>query len=149
MGRALATCHSAILTRRGLTAGMIASFVPRTTFAQASADAEGSAAERLGAGLVPIVQQWQQDSPHTPGIAVGVKLANGAAWNEGFGVADLDTAAPMPPDDYMGIGSVTKTSVGTVVLQLFDEGALNLDDPLSAYISGDIPPIPDSDRITL
>lgn len=43
------------------------------------------------------------------------------------------------------IGSVTKTFVGTVILQLAEEGLLSLDDTIDQYVDN----VPNGDRITL
>ena len=51
----------------------------------------------------------------------------------------------MQTDFYSRIGSVTKTFTVTAVLQLVDQGKLQLDDPISKYISG----VPSGDQITL
>jgi D-alanyl-D-alanine carboxypeptidase len=44
------------------------------------------------------------------------------------------------------IGSVTKTYTSTVVLQLYDEGLINLDDPIGKYLPG---LVPQEDKITI
>ena len=61
------------------------------------------------------------------------------------GKTDLKTGRPMLADDRFGIGSVTKSFVGTVALQLVDEGNLKLDDRLSEYIPG----VPNGENITV
>ncbi|MFD7656515.1 serine hydrolase domain-containing protein [Actinosynnema sp. NPDC059797] len=48
-------------------------------------------------------------------------------------------------DGHFRIGSVTKTFVATVVLQLVDEGEVGLDDPISRYVDG----VPKGDEITV
>ncbi|GAA1277402.1 serine hydrolase domain-containing protein [Saccharothrix xinjiangensis] len=48
-------------------------------------------------------------------------------------------------DGHFRIGSVTKTFVATVVLQLVDEGRVGLDDPISRYVDG----VPKGDEITV
>ncbi|QFZ17937.1 serine hydrolase domain-containing protein [Saccharothrix syringae] len=48
-------------------------------------------------------------------------------------------------DGHFRIGSVTKTFVATVVLQLVDEGRVALDDPVARYVDG----VPKGDRITV
>jgi D-alanyl-D-alanine carboxypeptidase len=55
----------------------------------------------------------------------------------GFG--DLGTRRPMRPRDRVRVGSVTKTFVATVVLQLAAEGRLGLDDPIERRLPGLIP----------
>jgi D-alanyl-D-alanine carboxypeptidase len=50
------------------------------------------------------------------------------------GVADRDAKIPMTPDMHFRVGSAAKSFVATVVLQLVDEGALRLDDPVSRWV---------------
>lgn len=50
------------------------------------------------------------------------------------------------PAGYFRIGSVTKTFVATVVLQLVDEGRVRLDDPIDRYLPG---LVPDGQQITV
>ena len=40
----------------------------------------------------------------------------------------------MDPADHVRIASITKTFVATAILQLVDQGKLNLDDKLAAYV---------------
>lgn len=61
------------------------------------------------------------------------------------GEADLDQHIPMRADMTHRIGSVTKTFVVTVLLQLIEAGELNLDTTLDQYYPG----IPQSDNITI
>ncbi|WP_350275559.1 serine hydrolase domain-containing protein [Kribbella sp. HUAS MG21] len=50
-----------------------------------------------------------------------------------------DAAGAAQPSGYFRIGSVTKTFVATVVLQLVDEGKVELDAPLDRYLPGLVP----------
>ena len=52
------------------------------------------------------------------------------------GLADTATGAPAEPYDSFRIGSVTKTFVATVVLQLVSEGRLSLDDTVARRLPG-------------
>lgn len=55
-------------------------------------------------------------------------------WTDSAGVSELGGNAPVPTDGRFRIGSVTKTFVATVVLQLVAEGRLGLDDPVARYL---------------
>ncbi|MFJ6620799.1 serine hydrolase domain-containing protein [Kitasatospora sp. NPDC091335] len=55
------------------------------------------------------------------------------------GVADLGTGAPVPAQARFRIGSVTKTFVATVVLQLTGERRIGLDDPIERHLPGAVP----------
>ncbi len=75
----------------------------------------------------------QQD---IPGVIVGVWIPGQGEWVAAFGEADIETGRAMTTTDKVRIASNTKTFVATLVLQLADEGALSLDDPLEKYIPG-------------
>jgi D-alanyl-D-alanine carboxypeptidase len=49
------------------------------------------------------------------------------------GVADLETGTPITEATHFRVGSVTKTFVATVILQLVDEKELSLDDTIDTY----------------
>jgi D-alanyl-D-alanine carboxypeptidase len=55
------------------------------------------------------------------------------------GYEDLATRRPMRPRDRFRIGSVTKTFVATVVLQLAGEGRLALEDTVERWLPGLVP----------
>jgi D-alanyl-D-alanine carboxypeptidase len=55
------------------------------------------------------------------------------------GYEDPATRRPMRPADRFRVGSVTKTFVATVVLQLAGEGRLALDDPVERWLPGLMP----------
>ncbi|MGW0432471.1 serine hydrolase domain-containing protein [Micromonospora sp. NPDC003197] len=57
-----------------------------------------------------------------------------ASWRGASGTADLDTGRPMRPELQHRIGSITKTFVATVVLQLVGEGRVALDAPVGTYL---------------
>lgn len=82
---------------------------------------------------------------YTPGALVGVWYPGQGTWTMAAGIGDLETAAPIQPDDHVRIASITKTFVATVVLQLVEEGLLALDDHLEQFITG----IPNGAEITL
>ncbi|MEU6727308.1 serine hydrolase domain-containing protein [Nonomuraea wenchangensis] len=62
------------------------------------------------------------------------------------GVRDIERGGRPSPHGHFRIGSVTKTFVATVVLQLVDEGELRLDDPIDRHLPG---LVPDGERITV
>ncbi|MFE7193678.1 serine hydrolase domain-containing protein [Kitasatospora sp. NPDC057541] len=60
-------------------------------------------------------------------------------WKGAAGTADYATGAPASATGRFRIGSVTKTFVSTVVLQLVAEGRLGLDDPVEKLLPGAVP----------
>lgn len=63
----------------------------------------------------------------------------GRARSYAVGVRDVERGGRPSPNGYFRIGSVTKTFVATVVLQLVDEGEVRLDDPVERHLPGLVP----------
>ncbi|MCK8676812.1 serine hydrolase domain-containing protein [Streptomyces lichenis] len=72
-----------------------------------------------------------------PGILVQVRDRRGT-WNGSAGVADRTTGRERLPQDRFRAGSLTKTFVSTVVLQLEAEGRLDLDDRVERWLPGTV-----------
>jgi D-alanyl-D-alanine carboxypeptidase len=60
-------------------------------------------------------------------------------WSGARGLANRARRTPMRTDDRFRIGSITKTFVATVVLQLVAEGRLTLDAPVERWLPGLVP----------
>ena len=82
-----------------------------------------------------------------PGAAVGVWASGGRSFVKGFGAGRLSPHVAMSLNDKFRIGSNTKTFVVTVLLQLAQEGRLNLDDTVARFKLN--VNMPDADRITI
>jgi D-alanyl-D-alanine carboxypeptidase len=65
------------------------------------------------------------------------------------GLADLADNTPMPPEGAFRIGSVTKMFTAAVIVQLAEDGVLNLDDPLALWLPEVADQLPYGDQITL
>jgi CubicO group peptidase (beta-lactamase class C family) len=76
--------------------------------------------------------QAAQDS----GLSAIIVKEQAVAWSKGFGYADLPQRVAATPDTLYSIASVTKPIAATLVLQLVEQGKLDLDAPASRY-SGD------------
>lgn len=68
-----------------------------------------------------------------PGALVEVWIPGEGSLIIEEGVSDIDTDKPIEKKDHLRIGSVTKSFTVTVILQLVDEGLINLNDPLSKF----------------
>jgi D-alanyl-D-alanine carboxypeptidase len=61
-------------------------------------------------------------------------------WSAAIGPRSLEPGAEdAKPTDRVRIGSITKSMTATILLQLQEEGALDLDDPIGAYLPGVLP----------
>lgn len=67
------------------------------------------------------------------GVQIRVHDRHGE-WTGSAGVAELGRPQPVPTDGRFRIGSITKTFVATVLLQLVGESRLTLDDPARQHL---------------
>jgi CubicO group peptidase (beta-lactamase class C family) len=68
-----------------------------------------------------------------PGAAIGV-YSGGQVVDFAAGVLSHATGVEATPDSVFQIGSITKTWTGTLVMQLADEGLLDIDQPVVSYL---------------
>ncbi|MFJ8081160.1 serine hydrolase domain-containing protein [Streptomyces sp. NPDC096205] len=123
--------------------------VRRTRVALVAATAAALSAALAGPALsAPAVQQQvvqQHRATHdamraavrdgVPGVTATAQDTHGT-WRATAGVGDLRTGAPRTPADRYRVGSITKTFVATVLLQLEAEGRLSLDDSVDKWLPG-------------
>ena len=69
-----------------------------------------------------------------PGISMLVETPEGI-WSGGSGVADIPNNIAMQSCSLHKIGSITKLFTASLILKLFEDGALGLDDPIANYLS--------------
>lgn len=87
---------------------------------------------------------FEQVRTFAPAVVVGVRSPEGT-WTKAYGTADLVGDVPATTDMYQRVASVTKSFVGTALLQLVDRGSVSLDDVIDDYV----PNVPNGSRITL
>ena len=70
-----------------------------------------------------------------PGMSAVVVKDQKVIWAKGFGFADLENKVPATPDTLYHIASLTKTFAATLIMQLVEQGKLDLNEPMSHYSS--------------
>lgn len=71
-----------------------------------------------------------------PGVLVHVEAPDLLfSYSVASGVSDISTGAVLHPEESVRIASNTKTYVAASILRLWEEGKLNLNDPVRKYIS--------------
>jgi D-alanyl-D-alanine carboxypeptidase len=73
-----------------------------------------------------------------PGLSVAIGVGDSIAWAGTAGYSDVSRRVPVRIDDRFGVGSITKTFVATVILQLVEEGKLDLDKTPQEYLDLEI-----------
>jgi D-alanyl-D-alanine carboxypeptidase len=94
------------------------------------------------AGLRGVLRSAQAQG--APGSMARIDDGGTVYW-AAVGVADRGSMRAMGDTDRFRIGSITKTFTAVVLLQLVDEGKLQLDAPVNRYLPGLLP----DDRITV
>jgi CubicO group peptidase (beta-lactamase class C family) len=70
-----------------------------------------------------------------PGLSAVIVKDQSVIWAKGFGFADTENRLPATPDTLYHIASLTKTFGATLIMQLVEQGKLDLDEPASRYSS--------------
>ena len=68
------------------------------------------------------------------GISVGVARDGKVVLARGYGLANVEHSVSVTPETVFHIDSVSKNILAAVLLQLVDEGRLNLDDDVTKYV---------------
>lgn len=71
-----------------------------------------------------------------PGMSAVIVKDGQVLWAKGFGDADVEHRIPATPETVYSIASETKPVAATMVMQLVEQGKLDLDEPASRYTSG-------------
>ena len=83
----------------------------------------------MTAGVGASLNRWP-----AVGLAVGVVRNAGLEFFYGHGVADIASNTPVTEDTVFRVGSLTKTFTAIAVMQLYEQGRIDLDAPASEYL---------------
>ena len=87
----------------------------------------------LAPRLQRLLDDWLAETG-APGGALALRLADGRTAVVAGGHTDDRGGDLVQPADRFRIGSITKTYVATLILQLVEEGRVALDEPLATYL---------------
>lgn len=74
-----------------------------------------------------------QRRDRVPALSAALAVDGDVRWTGTVGVADAEAGREATPDDQFRIGSITKLVTAICIMQLRDEGLLDLEDPLSRF----------------
>ncbi len=72
-------------------------------------------------------------APDEPGAAVLVMHGDSIIFEKGYGLADLNTKAPIDENTFFNIASMSKKFTAVAIMQLVEQGKLSLSDTVSKY----------------
>jgi CubicO group peptidase (beta-lactamase class C family) len=73
------------------------------------------------------------DSGGVTGMAIAITSDTGVVWSRGFGLRSVETEEPVTPNSVFEAASLSKPVFAYAVLQLVDQGVMDLDTPISDY----------------
>jgi CubicO group peptidase (beta-lactamase class C family) len=91
------------------------------------------AATRLVTELEPQINEAISKG-RVPGMAIGVVKDGKLIYAKGFGVSKLGETTPVTSRSLFHMASVTKTFVATAIMQLVEQGKIDLDAPVTKYL---------------
>jgi len=78
------------------------------------------------------------DETGVPGAGIALVRQSGVEWAGGVGLADRDRRTPVTADTHFRAGSISKTFIAMALVQLAEDGDLDLDTPI-AEIASEVP----------
>ncbi|MBS1241465.1 MAG: beta-lactamase, partial [Gemmatimonadetes bacterium] len=100
-----------------------------------SAAGGGDADRQALVGLIDSIVSQPISDGKAAGAAIMVVKGNDTIAYQGFGKADLEWDVPMHHDAVFEIGSVTKQFTGAAIMQLVEQGKVDLDADITTYVN--------------
>jgi len=69
-----------------------------------------------------------------PGMAMCIVKGEDVVYSSGFGVIEVNTDTPVTPQSVFLMGSVSKSLTGVAIMQLVEQGKIDLDAPVTDYL---------------
>ncbi|MDH4044271.1 MAG: beta-lactamase family protein, partial [Gemmatimonadota bacterium] len=115
---------------------LLSVFLVSAAHAQAPAFTDPGRAGKVRAAAPVVARMFREYSErqHMPGFAYGIVLDGELIVSGAFGLAQIDDRIPSDTKTLFRIASMSKSFTALAILQLRDEGKLDLDDPASRYV---------------
>jgi CubicO group peptidase (beta-lactamase class C family)/D-alanyl-D-alanine dipeptidase len=120
---------------------------PETLFAQAKVGPAGGYAG-VATALDAFIREQVEDK-RLPALSIALIDDQKIVWAEGYGFADPKTKKAATAETAYRVGSVSKLFTDLAVMRLVEKGVLDLDAPVSRYLSDFKPKNPFATAITL
>ncbi|MEM7493856.1 MAG: serine hydrolase domain-containing protein, partial [Pseudomonadota bacterium] len=95
------------------------------------------------ADITPVLETYFK--PDEPGIAILISEGDQTLYANAIGISNYDTGATRTVDDAIEIASISKEFTTVAILQLAEQNALSLNDPLNKYFDD----LPNGESITI
>jgi serine beta-lactamase-like protein LACTB len=112
---------------------------PLATIALAAALSSPARAQRAGGLPDSVIRRADSVvvafivAHHVPGLSVAIGLDQRLVWSKPYGLADLEDSVPVTVSSVFRTASIGKPMTATAVMQLWEQGKLDLDAPVQRY----------------
>jgi CubicO group peptidase (beta-lactamase class C family) len=96
----------------------------------------------IAAGEIDATVSRAMKAAAVPGVGLAILNNGKIVYLKGYGLRDQEKNLPMTPETVMSAASLTKVAFGDMVIQLVDQGHLNLDKPVYGYLPKPLPEYP-------
>ena len=120
------------MTMRKISAALLLTLLVGVCALAQTSENPGAEA-RLRAELEPQINEAISKG-RLPGLALGVVKDGKLIYAKGFGVSKLGTTTPVTSRSLFHMASVTKTFVATAIMQLAEQGRIDLDASVTKYL---------------
>lgn len=115
-------------------------FIASILFSYSATATTSSAPQEQSRTIESVIERFRAEIPRLmkengiPGLSIAVVDDQGALWVEGFGYTHTDCRTPITPDTLFSIQSMSKSFTSTGVMFAVQNGLVDLDTPVSAYL---------------
>ena len=90
----------------------------------------------LSAAIVKLKQaiQYEVDLKKIPAFSIAIVDGSGVVWSDGFGFQDAKREVPATAETVYRVGSISKLFTDVAIMQLVEQGKLQLDAPVQQYV---------------
>ncbi len=111
----------------------VALFLSACTLAKSRDDSDGRVVDAAATARIDSTLQAFVDSGRVAGASALIVERGEEVYVNAVGMADREAGDPMTRETIVQIFSMTKPITGVALMQLYEEGAFQLDDPVSKY----------------
>jgi CubicO group peptidase (beta-lactamase class C family) len=124
------------LLKSGAKAAAVMSVLPSLTGEAEAQRVRRGAFARKGGAFARLDEYVERHMRETgaPGMTLALADRSGAVRVSTYGVADTKTSAPVKPETLFEIGSISKSFAAVALLQMSDEGRVDLHRPVAEYL---------------
>lgn len=115
--------------RNFFTVLLLLALAARSAPAQAPAHLPAAAVENIERAI-----SSEMARQSIPGLSVAVVTEHQLRWSNGYGFSDLENFVPAKASTVYRLGSISKPITAVAVMQLTEQGKLDLDAPIQKYV---------------